>query len=179
MSYSLSVSDTFGRSMWDLRVDPGRSYLIDHRRDAFCEVDSIMPLPGNTLGLFPLEALPALLLGRLPVTPITQIEDDDGRIEFRDELGRRWTAEWKDSELNSWTLWLEEEPRVWWARQPKGGILSNRSGGQIRWRQTLEEILQDDYQDPKLPAEYEEIECNESDLPEFGDVPAQSQSPRP
>jgi len=169
-AYSLSVSDTFGRSLWDLRVDPERSYLIDHRHDAYCEIDASMPLPGDTLGLFPLEILPALLLGRLPVTPSRKIEYDGG-VEFRDDSGRRWTAEWKDSMLNSWTLWQEEEPRVWWMRQPKGGILSSRLGSQIRWRQTLEERLQDDFQVPELPVDYEEGVCNESDLPELSEVP--------
>ncbi len=166
-SYSLSASDTFGRAIWDLIIEGGDSYLVDHKRSRVCSIDTLMALPEDTLETFPLESLPKVLLGRFPVAPTSESPIQGQAADFLDQEGRRWTAKLDDTSISTWTLWSEGEPWIWWTRQPRGGILSHRRGSQIRWKEAVVEPLRDSNSRIEIPASYEQVECDESDLPEL------------
>lgn len=176
-SYSISASDPFGRALWDLVVGPEVSFLVDHRRGRYCDLNSEVGVPQATLEEFSLRSLPSVLLGYLPVRPPEKIDEEADAIDFVDESDRRWTARIEAGRVVSWTLWLEGEPFVWWSRRQRGGILSHRRGSQLRWRQTLSEVLSDDYRPPPIPRGYESIVCDESDLPTWGAAGATAEGP--
>jgi hypothetical protein len=89
------------------------------------------------------------------------------KTDWTDDAGQRWTANWEDELLASWTLWQEGEPRLWWSRQPRGGVLSHRDGAQFRWRQVArEKLLASSYKRLETPAEYRFGECRPEDEPD-------------
>ena len=166
--FSISASDTFGRSIWDLMISPKASLFVDHRNDQFCEIDETATLPGPALQTFPIQTLPLVLLGRLPLPPREDVVSRDGRIAFEDTTGRQWTATVVDGSIKSWTLWLEGEPSVWWSRSQAGGFfLSHRQGGQIRWKETVVEELDENFSVADPPSSYQRIDCTPAQLPEL------------
>lgn len=165
--FSLMASDPLGRSLWDLQIDRDQSFFVNHRESKICPIDSLMVLPGDTLEMFPLESLPLVLLGYLPATPQTGQISSDEELSFLDDQGRRWTAALKDRQVSSWTLWMGEEPLLWWTRQAKGGILSHRRGSQFRWKEVVVEALDGPYGGVEPQSSYQRVVCSESDLPEL------------
>ena len=176
-SYSISASDALGRSIWDLVVGTQESYLIDHRRRRQCGLDRESGIPQESLQELSLRSLPAILLGYLPVLPHENLDATTGKVDFVDDAGRRWTARTESGRVDSWTLWKDGEPAVWWTRRQRGGLLSHRRGSQLRWRETLVEALGEDYRPPTKPAGYAVVVCDEIDLPEWSEVVPISERP--
>ena len=165
--FRLAASDLIGRSLWTLSIGDGESRLVNHRRKQICEINTHMVLRDSILQNIPLSALPALLIGYLPVNPTSIDRRSATEIEFRDRSSQRWTAEIEGFTLMTWTLWSENEPTVWWTRTDKGGILSHRQGSQFRWRQGLAEPLSEPLEILEFPDSYDVISCDQHDLPEL------------
>jgi len=139
--------------------------VVDHRHQQFCTTGRAVRVPEAALASLPIEMLPLVLLGRLPVPAGS--EAADGELDLRDSQGRRWTARMEQGRPRSWTLWRSGEPSLWWLAQPRGGILSHRSGSQFRWREAVVESLAGGLERPGAPAEYEQVECDDWSLPEL------------
>ncbi len=156
--FQIAASDSLGRAVWSLDHAPGTAALVDHRERLYCVTDSDLRMPEVALAPLPLTALPRVLAGRLPVPP--PAGTDPAEPDWRDGQGRRWTARLEESEPASWTLWEEGEPRLWWLRQPRGGILSHRDGSQFRWRGVVDEPLAGGSLTPFTPPDgYERGAC--------------------
>ena len=164
--FQLLTADTLGRSRWSLEVREGHTLLLDHRHKTFCEGDGDLHLGEASLTVLPITTLPRLLLGELPVAPLSS-ELDEGSTDFSDSEGRRWSIRREGGELRAWTLWILEIPTLWWTRQNKGGILSHRDGSQFRWRRVVEEPLGSAIKGLDPPKDYAQVLCNEYDVPEL------------
>jgi hypothetical protein len=152
-SYQLMAADTLGRARWSLQK-------------TYCEGGDDLRLGEQSLVLLPVSVLPRLLLNELPMAA-SDIESVEGSAEFRQSDERRWSIRREGGELSAWTLWISEEPTLWWTRHGKGGILSHRDGSQFRWRLVVVEPLAIGLSDLAVPTDYLQIRCDEYDLPEF------------
>lgn len=160
--FELSAADPLGRARWSLRLDGDRARVVDHERREYCRTGSSLRVPEVALAELPVESLPRVLLGRLPVPP-PAARASAAEIDFRDQRGRRWTARLDEGAPASWTLWEAGEPLLWWQPQPRGGVLSHRRGAQFRWRETVAEPLAagPSALGPGAPPEgYREVECD-------------------
>ncbi len=159
--YQLAASDAFGRQLWNLAAEGSEARWIDFRAERWCEMGDSFALPELGLPDLPLRAIPALLLGRLPVTP------REGAVEaseVRDRRGRRWTI--AAGESPGWTLWDGEEPVLWFRVQQGEHVLSSRrDGAQLRWRRTLREPLGGSPAGGAPPATFAQGRCDEPRLP--------------
>ncbi len=164
--YQLRASDALGRAVWSLEVGAQRLLLLDARGRRYCRQEGSLAVPSLDLGVLPLESLPAVLLGYLPVPPPSG-ETEAKALDWRDAGGRRWTAQGGDGAPASWTLWRHDRPLAWWTRQADGGILSHRNGTQMRWRKVLSEPLAGPPATLTPPAAYRETSCAELHLPEL------------
>ncbi len=165
-SFQLLAADTLGRARWSLQLRQGRTLLLDHRQETYCEGGDDLRLGEQSLVLLPISVLPRLLLNELPLAS-PDLEAVEGSAEFEENDERRWSIRREDGELSAWTLWLSDEPTLWWTRQGKGGILSHRDGSQFRWRLVVAEPLATGMSDLAVPTDYLQIRCDEYDLPEF------------
>jgi len=156
--FQLRASDTFGRSLWDLSVADGNYRILDHRSSRYCESKDEVHVPAIALAPLPVDRLPDMLSGRLPVAPAAGERFETG--EFRDEKGRRWTVEFGSGMLESWTLWEANEPSLWWRRQERGGVLSHRKGSQVRWRMNVLEPMTEPLADLESPPSFERVDCS-------------------
>jgi len=164
--FQLTTADALGRALWSLEVEGERTLVLDHRRKSYCESDQDLRLSEVTLETFPLRSLPRLLLGELPVELEIDRSDVDSQ-EVEDGLGRRWLVRSDRKGITAWTLWVGDEPGLWWTRQAKGGILSHRDGSQFRWRQTVAEPITSSAPPLSPPEEFDRESCHDYDLPEF------------
>ena len=164
--FQLLAADTLGRARWSLELREGRTLLLDHRQKTFCESAGDLSLAEQGLALLPVESLPKLLLGELPVDSVDYDAATDVS-EVRESEARRWSLRREDQVLKAWTLWVEDEPTLWWTRQGKGGILSHRDGSQFRWRRVVEEPLASLMPDLERPADYDRVHCDAYDVPEL------------
>ncbi|HVT18292.1 MAG TPA: hypothetical protein VHQ90_19215 [Thermoanaerobaculia bacterium] len=159
--YQVQAVDPLGRTLWSLEVNAGKGLWLDHRGRVFCRLDGKIELAPLPLGPFPLVALPALLLGRLPAEPAPPPPAGEGgasvaatlapapppgpgslEVVFRDAAGRRWSAQVRQGQVERWTLWQGEAPALWWMQSGGWAILSDRGRGvQVRWREVLRERL--------------------------------------
>ena len=154
--FQLQASDTFGRAVWSLDLDGEKVLLVNHRQREACVAGRELRVPELALRPLPLPAVARVLAWRTPV-PVPVGGD---REDWTDETGRRWTASWEEDRLVAWTLWAEGEPRLWWSRQDRSGILSHREGSQFRWRQVAREKLQPStYRRLEAPPDYRFGEC--------------------
>lgn len=172
--YQIQAVDPVGRALWSLDVAGQEGVIIDHRRRTYCSLTGRFDLSTTPLGPFPLLALPALLLGRVPAEPAQPAEVADppggGDIAFRDAAGRQWAAAVDASGgVASWALARDLEPGVWWRRYDDWAILSDRQRSvQVRWREVLREQL--DHEPGRIdpPAGYCETTCGEAQSTEEG-----------
>jgi len=171
--YQVVAVDPFGRSLWTLDAAAGQGLWIDHRARAACRLSGSFDVVASRLTPFPLAALPALLLGRLPEPPAAGEGADafdappseDGRLEYRDDAGRRWTATLGPAGPRSWSFAEPdgEVPSVFWSRaEPSGeAYLSDRLRGvQLRWRETVAEPLAA-LEPLAVPPAFAEVPCDE------------------
>jgi hypothetical protein len=186
--YEVRAVDPAGRSLWTLAVSGEEGLWLDHRARAACRLAGNLDLAAAELTPFPLPAVPALLLGRLPAEPAGPVEeaagageeDDEGegdvgeaavgvggdgvvRIAYRDARERRWTATLEGGEPRSWSMSEvgAGSPSLWWLRRGGEAVLSDRiRGAQLRWRQTLAEPLGEGLAAPRVPADFSEVPCD-------------------
>jgi hypothetical protein len=160
--FRLDAADRLGRLLWTVGVDGGSAWWIDHRAGTWCGDLSQLALPGLGRGPVPATALPSVLLGVLPARPVTAAPPPpgDGELEIRDAAGRRWRATLTGGRVTSWTVAHGDQPLWWWRRQPKGGILSQRQGRQLRWQEVVAEPLRGELPPRAVPAGYRET-CDE------------------
>lgn len=164
--YQLQAVDPLGRALFTLDVSEGAGLLLNHRSRAFCRFQGSFETRDLPLGPFPLVALPALLLDRVPVVPPVA-PALAATIEFEDAKGRGWSVNVARSGAPiSWTLREGGSPTVWWARRDGWSLLSDRARSvQIRWRQVVEEALPGPIARLEVPAGYRENPCGAPDLP--------------
>lgn len=164
--FEIAVADSFGRAVWTLGAEAELGLLVDHRQRTVCSLDSGVTLSRFLPGPVPLRAVPALLLGRLPVSGVSA-SSGEGRSRVTDDVGREWVVrEAEDGTLAAWTMWVDGEPAAWWQRLAGGEmLLSERNKGvQLRWRQTLSEALTDSLPALRPPTDYRPGDCTAIDL---------------
>jgi len=160
--FQLQASDAFGRAVWSLDLAGEEVLLVNHRQREACVSGSELRVPEVALRPLPLPAVARVLASQTPLAAPPAAD----RADWTDDAGQRWTARWEGELLASWTLWQTGEPRLWWSRQPRGGVLSHRDGSQFRWRQvTREQLLPSSYRRLEAPAEYRFGECRAESEP--------------
>ena len=168
--YQVRAVDPFGRALWTLDVDGDSGLWLDHRNRLTCTLAGRLDLAAARLAPFPLPALPALLLGRLPAPPAGEVDVEAApgqgaeaggtRIAFRDDEGRRWSALLAAGLPTAWTLYDGGEAQVWWLLRDGEAFLSDAARGtQLRWRQTVREELPGDLAVPAVPEGYRAVDC--------------------
>jgi hypothetical protein len=182
--YQAQAADPLGRAVWSLDVEGGKGLWLDHRARLFCRLESAFDLAFLPLGPLSLDALPPLLLGRLPVAPADPAAvaiqplpgapagggggagAGDGvaaQLAYSDAAGRRWTAVLRDGRPLSWGLWRDSAagPVLSWLDSGGGwAVLSDRRKGvQVRWRQTVCEELRSPLAPLAPPADYRPGRC--------------------
>ncbi|MEE8277191.1 MAG: hypothetical protein V3R89_00505 [Thermoanaerobaculia bacterium] len=160
-SFQITASDALGRALWSLEARDQGFLLLQHRQRTYCRSGGGLILPEVALSPLPVETLPSVLLGYLPMPPAHDDGELPGEIDFLDGGGRRWTARAEFGELAAWTLWSEGRPMLWWTRQERGGILSHRQGVQFRWRQVVREPLSGGLERLRVPDGYRQESCDE------------------
>ncbi len=161
--YRLVIADRLGRSLFTLDAAASGGLLLDHRENRACPLDAGVELEGLPVEPLPPEALPALLLGRIPASPARGRPTPSvrGNLAFRDAAGRRWTAEVGDhGEVRRWTLWRKDRPVLWWRRDGTEAFLSDRErGAQATWREVGREPLAQPLPAPSVPEGFEPGVC--------------------
>ncbi|MCB1057533.1 MAG: hypothetical protein KDD11_18695 [Acidobacteria bacterium] len=162
--FQLQAVDPVGRALWTLDADGDAVLWLEHRDRRVCRFDRDIELPGLSMGEFPVAALPALLLGGLPVRPgappRVQVEGDARHLDLLDDGGRHWTATYRAGKLLRWTLWRGAVPGVgdpaaqlrrdppWWI------LVDRRQDLEIRWRRVVREALAAPPSTPEIPEGY-------------------------
>jgi len=163
--YELAASDLLGRQLWTLSVAGDDALFLDHRAARACRLGGEVRLPDLGLPPLALNAVPALLLGRLPAPPAPPVAPA-GAGDYRDAAGRRWSFTLRGGEPASWTLWDDDGPALFWSRQASGGVLSaRREGAQLRWQTSQSEPLAAPPAPPSVPPSFAEGSCDEPRLP--------------
>ncbi len=162
--YRLVISDRLGRSLFTLDAAPSGGLLLDHRQALACPLAAGVRLEGLPIEPLSVQALPAVLLGRLPSLPAhgRSRESSTGALEFRDGAGRRWSARLGDGgQVRSWTLWQAGEPALWWRSNDGQAFLSDRRrGAQASWREVGREPLAEPLPPPAVPEGFAAGECS-------------------
>jgi hypothetical protein len=162
--FQVSTVDALGRPLWSIQAIGAETLLIDHRGKVFCAGEDLR-LPDPVLEAVPWQSLPRVLLGYLPVVPVTISESSSEDLDFKSGDGRRWTVRLGSGRPDSWVLWEEDRPVLWWRRQGNGGMLSHRQGVQIKWREAVSEPLRTPLADLQIPVGYRAGDCDASHLP--------------
>lgn len=164
-SYQLIAADALGRAVWTVHVEGERATFLDHRSSFWCEARARDPLRALPLGA-PLDALPAVLLGRLPLAPSGDVERDGERMHYLVVGGRRLDAELRGGAVERWTLWGETEPEFWWTATGDGGVLTaRRERVVLRWQQVVREPLPSPLVAPAIPPTLRRGTCDEAPAP--------------
>ncbi|MEM9553166.1 MAG: hypothetical protein AAGC60_02830 [Acidobacteriota bacterium] len=167
--YRMEASDSLGRKIWSLGMLPSRQALwLDHRQELYCLVAA-----GNEQGFLPLtqlplEALPRLLVGLMPVPPAAERRradlrrDDTGALSFHDDQDRLWSGQLEAGRLAWWSVTevAGEAPVAWWKQVDDESIFSDRRGGQqVRWSEQVRETLGRELERLEVPRAYREGVC--------------------
>jgi hypothetical protein len=144
--FRVDASDRLGRLFWSAGLEGVRGWWIDHREGTWCDDLERLTLPGVGTGPAPAAALPAILLGALPATPVGSDDAPKPRaaqpqLDIHDAAGRRWSATLESGRVQAWTLYDGDEPAWWWRRKGRGGVLSQRQGRQLEWQEVVAEPL--------------------------------------
>ena len=164
--FQITTADTLGRPLWSVEAGDSSTVFLDHRQQIYCLGEDEVRLREVTLEMFPLPAVPRLLLGQLPVD-LTEVSGEGESAEYRDTHGRRWSVRTESDRPVAWTLWVTDAPTLWWTREGKGGILSHRDGSQFRWRQVVDEATESKLRPLAPPESFRQVSCDAYDLPEF------------
>ena len=168
--FRLLAADILGRRLWTLAIEEdGRALWLNHRDKTFCRTEARRGLVFLPLTQLPLEAVPRLLLGRLPQQPFNDLRQAPGQVSFRDLRGREWSAVLDPAGApQRWSLREGGEPVAWWQREPNGpGVLfSDRRGRQqVRWREIVQERLRVPVPPATVPTAYREALCTARTAP--------------
>ena len=162
--YRLVIADRLGRSLFTLDAAASGGLLLDHRRGLACPLEAGIRLEGLPVEPLPFQALPAVLLGRVPAVPVRgrARASAGGTVEYRDAAGRRWSARvGEGGEVRSWTLWQAGEPALWWRSEAGQAFLSDRRrGAQASWREVGREPLAEPLPPPAVPEGFAAGECS-------------------
>lgn len=153
--YQAQAADPLGRALWSLDVDDASGLWLDHRARVYCHLAGVLDLKFLPLRPLSLDALPPLLLGRLPVAPADPATvkmrplsgagtgGADSEIAYDDTAGRAWTALLRDGQPLSWGLHDSAPGPVlsWLASGGWSVLMDRRKGVEVRWRQALREHL--------------------------------------
>lgn len=158
--YQALAVDPLGRALWSLDVTAGRGLFLDHRARAACPLEGLLSLAGAPLDRIELADLPKLLLGRVPVTPqetkTTEVFDE---IDLAGSAGERWKVKLARGRPVRWTLLRAGVRAASWEIAKGESILSDRTGGKLRWRSSLAEKLAGTLAPLKAPADYASGGC--------------------
>lgn len=162
-SYRMAAADSLGRKLWSLQVEEsGRAVWLDHRRKEYCETrgaDRLLLVP---LARLPLEALPRLLLGRMPATPAANLDRNREHLCYLDIRGQQWKGVLASGEVDWWSLEESGEAVAWWRRDEAGGILFEPRGGlELRWQQIVREGLAQPFEPLAVPDRFREGACGD------------------
>ena len=175
---TIASADTLGRALWTLELRNGATLVLDHRQKEFCRSTEDVRLAEVTLSMFPVESIPRILRGRLPIDLADDEAVGDSVEDF--ESGRRWSIRRQDDgAIAAWTMWVGEQPMLWWTRQDKGGILSHRDGSQFRWRLVIEEEIEASLARLAPPPGFREIPCHDFHVSELREDQPPSGGDRP
>jgi hypothetical protein len=134
--FHITAADPLGRRLWSLDV-AGRAGVWSRggpAGDCRLDVRGDLRLPELQLDL-PVDGLPALLLGRLPVAPRDRETVVRSGERWPGADGRVWSATFAGHELVRWTVWNATAPMAWWRAAPNGGELALRDPAmRLRWR---------------------------------------------
>lgn len=167
--YSAQAVDRLGRSLWAIDIDGERGLWLDYRHDVACHLAGEFDLAGLPLSPLPLEAFPALLLGRLPVPPAAEPRHRGHALVFRDAWGRRWEVMASGDQVSSWRVSRDGHPIGWWMWKDGEAILSDREGGsQLRWREVVAEPLAGEPPPLNVPTGFREAACRDLEVPAAG-----------
>jgi hypothetical protein len=156
--FRLDAADRLGRLLWSIGVEGGQAWWVDHHRSTWCPDLSRLTLPALGSVPLPATALPAIMLGALPVTLTAEPgrPNRDRQLGPVDVAGGRWSATLVEGRPVDWTVADGQGPLWWWRRQGRGGILSQRQGRQLRWQETVVEPLRGELPPLQLPRGYAE-----------------------
>ncbi len=158
--YRMLASD-LGRKLWSLSVNgQGEAIWLNYREKQYCRASAGTELRFLPLADLPLVSLPRLLLGRLPAEPAAGLARGERNVSFLDARGFRWNGELEGDQLQWWSLVEDGEAVVWWRREERGGVFSDRRGKQeVRWREVVREQLRSPLAEVEIPARFEPGEC--------------------
>ncbi len=164
--YQASAADPLGRALWSLDVDGGHGLFLDHRARAACALEGALSLVGAPLDRIELADLPKLLLGRVPVRPPSRSDETagaggkgNGGIELAGAAGEIWRVRLSQGLPVRWTLLRSGARAAWWTIEKGESILSDRTGGQLRWRSSVAEPLSVPLTPLEAPADYSKQGC--------------------
>lgn len=172
--YRLTLSDRLGRTLFTLDAGPDSGWLLDHRARRACPLAEVRALGDVPLGPLPPEALPAVLLGRVPAAPAGPVAvEAAGRLSYRDVRGWRWSVRFEEvrapagdgtggRRVLGWTVRRRGRSILWWRRDGAEGLLSDRERGlQLRWHEVAREPLAETLPAPEVPSRFERGVCGE------------------
>lgn len=164
--FALELRDTFGRGLWELRLNGDAGWIADLQNRRVCRIQADRSLLKTAwAGLSP-RRLPRVLLGLDPLARSSERDGGGRRGNERAETDEgEWHFTWSDGVLDRWSLWREGQPALWWQREAAGGVLSGSSGAQLRWRVKVAEPIDSQAERPTRPASFIEVSCDQLALP--------------
>ncbi len=170
--YRLTLSDRLGRTLFTLDAGPDSGWLLDHRARRACPLAEVEALRDVPLGPLAPEALPSVLLGRVPAVPTGPVTvEATGRLSYRDVRGWRWSVRFEEvpaptgdgtggRRVLGWTARRRGRSILWWRRDGAEGLLSDRERGlQLRWHEVAREPLAEKLPPPGVPSGFERGVC--------------------
>ena len=143
--FHVEASDRLGRRWWDLNVQGGDALVLWVRERTYCRYRGDLEIPALSLGPVPAEAVAALLLLRLPASPVgpgvveavSAAGSGAVELDFEDRWGRRWTAVTTASVPRSWELHRGTRTTASWRVDADGmaRLVEPEVGLELRWLQ--------------------------------------------
>jgi hypothetical protein len=160
--FQLTAVDRLGGRLWALEARGEEGLWVDYRRRTYCpEPEEVQLLEWGPVG--DLEAVPRLLLGRLPVVPVVPPPGPvaaPAELNILDAWGRQWTATvGPGGAVEVWALWEGGEASWWWRREGQDAALFQLRGQrELRWREVAAEPFEPALAPLTVPGGYLE-EC--------------------
>lgn len=163
--YQAAAVHSLGKKLWSLDVAGDRALWLDHRAEAYCLLAETLDLGGGRLLPLPVEAFPALLLGRLPEPPAAPVRQAGSELTVPGADGRTWIARVDGGQVRRWLLEEAGRPTVWWRLEDGEALLSDRERGvQLAWREVVAEPLAAEPERLEPPLSYRLADCTRLEL---------------